>query len=83
MHNSLAPPPHSLTAPPAFDVFERDPPSFGPTPYFDSAHVKRPESKKVKDDIFQEHSVLDRLNIFNFDVALKVSFMGGLVQVEG
>ena len=44
---------------------------------------KGPDSEKVKDDIFQEHSVLDRLNIFNFDVALKVSFMGGLVQVEG
>ena len=48
LHNLLAPPPHYLTVPPAFDVFGRDPPSFGPTPYFDSAHVKRPESEKVK-----------------------------------
>ena len=45
--------------------------------------VNGSNTEKVRDDIIEEHSVLDRLNIFKMDVELKLSFMGGLVEVEG
>ena len=40
-------------------------------------------TKKVRDEMFEEHSMLDRINKFDFDMELKLSFMGGLIEVEG
>ena len=45
--------------------------------------VNGSNAEKVRDDILEEHSMLDRLNIFDLDVELKVSFMGGMIEVEG
>jgi len=45
--------------------------------------VNGSNAEKVRDHILEEHSLLDRLNLFKLDVELKVSFMGGLVEVEG
>ena len=45
--------------------------------------VNGSNAEKVRDDIFEEHSLLDRVNVFKLDVELKASFMGGLIEIEG
>ena len=44
----------------------------------------RLRNESVKSSTFKfmiEHNILDRLSLFNIDANLKVSFLGGLIEV--
>ena len=41
------------------------------------------DAEQVSDDIVEDYTLLDRINVFDLDASLKCSFMGGLVSIEG